>query len=112
MHQFCKEPDRRLFGKTVMASSTRHLAGGEKQSKSVYGELCSAVTSTRQATARRGPGANGAPKTPSRFPQLSSAAGVEGGKSVGSQLWHRTRAGNTATCQPIAQGNLLLPSPE
>ena len=35
----------------VTASSTRHLAGGEKQGKSVYGELYSAVTSTRQATA-------------------------------------------------------------
>lgn len=35
----------------VTTSSTQHLAGSEKQSKSVYRELYSAVTSTRQATA-------------------------------------------------------------
>lgn len=51
MYQLCKEPDWRLSGKVVTASSAWHLAGSERRSKSVYRELYSAVTSTRQATA-------------------------------------------------------------
>lgn len=74
MHWFCMEPDWRLSGKMVMASRARHSAGGEKQSNSVYGELCSAVTPTKPATAARhstrGLGGNRAPNTPRRFPQL------------------------------------------
>lgn len=46
MHPFCKEPDWRLSGKLLTASSTWHLAGGEKRNKSVYGELYSAMTFT------------------------------------------------------------------
>lgn len=85
MHQFCKGPDWRLFGKMVMVRSTRHLAGGEKRSKCVYGELYSAVTSTRRATAAShsmsqagGEPSLGDPPAAS----LSSAAGVEGGESL------------------------------
>lgn len=47
MHRICKETDRRLSGKRVIASSTRHLAG-RGAGKAVYRELYSAVTSTRQ----------------------------------------------------------------
>lgn len=85
MHQFCKGPDWRLSGKMVTARSTRHLAGGEKRSKCVYGELYSAVTSTRRATAasHSTPRARGEP-SPGDPPavSLSSAAGIEGGESL------------------------------
>lgn len=110
MHQVFEEPGWRLSEQTVTMSSTQHLAGSEKQSKSVYRELYSAVISTRQATAasHRTPWVerNRAPA-----PSLSSSAGTAGGKPVGSQLWRSTRADSTTSWQPIAQGNLLLPSP-
>lgn len=58
----------------VTVSNTRHLAGSEKWSKSVYGELYSAVTSTRQATAASHtmPWAGGEPSP--KDPQLLPSA--------------------------------------
>ena len=95
MHQCCKEPDWRLSGKMLTASSTQHLAGGEKRSKSVYGELYSAVTSTGQATTASHStlraGGNGAPKTPSPFPQLSCRRSGREACGIPALAWDQSR---------------------